>query len=216
MLIELDPVDRITADAVGEAGSRTFYLQARKDAQLVTLVVEKQQLQLLAASVVEILSRVGKETGQGPPEEQMGLDAPLDPEWRAGRLSIGYQEERDLLMLEAEELLPEEEEEAGAEEEAGGLGGLAEFGAELGVAEAEGSEDLEALEELEDLETEGGEERDVGRVRFWATREQMLSLARHGAAVSARGRPRCQFCNQPMDPEGHVCAAMNGHGTLDT
>src|SRR5438034_11427868 len=111
MLIELDPVDRITADAVGEAGARTFYLQARKDAQLVTLLVEKQQVQLLAASVVEILSRVGKETGQGPPEEQMGLDEPLDPEWRAGRLSIGYQEERDLLMLEADELLPEDEDD---------------------------------------------------------------------------------------------------------
>src|SRR5437016_14376542 len=118
MLIELDPVDRITAGAVGEAGSRTFYLQARKEEQLVTLLVEKQQVQLLAASVVEILARVGKETGQGPPEESMGLDEPLLPEWRAGRLSIGYQEERDLLMLEAEELLPEDEgEEAEAESE---------------------------------------------------------------------------------------------------
>src|SRR6266508_4331303 len=118
MLIELDPVDRITADAVGEAGSRTFYLQARKDAQLVTLLVEKQQVQLLAASVVEILSRVGKETGQGPPEEAMGLEEPIVPEWRAGRLSIGYQEERDLLMLEADELLPEDEvAEEGVEEE---------------------------------------------------------------------------------------------------
>ena len=208
MLIELDPVDRITTDAVGEAGSRTFYLQARKDAQLVTLVVEKQQVQLLAASVLEILSRIGKETGQGPPEEQMGLDEPLDPEWRAGRLSIGYQEERDLLMLEAEELLPEDEEEAGAAGESGELGGLAEFGAELGVAEVEESEELE---ELEDLETDGGEERDVGRVRFWATREQMLSLARHGAVVCAAGRPRCPLCGNPIDPEGHRCPALNGH-----
>ncbi len=211
MLIELDPVDRITADAVGEAGSRTFYLQARKDAQLVTLVVEKQQVQLLAASVVEILSRVGKETGQGPPEELMGLDQPLEPEWRAGRLSIGYQEERDLLMLEAEELLPEDEEEAGAEEEAGGLGGLAEFGVELGAAEVEESEELEGPEELEDLETDGADERGVGRVRFWATREQMLSLARHGALVCAAGRPRCPLCGNPIDAEGHRCPALNGH-----
>src|SRR5712691_8147712 len=213
MLIELDPVDRITAGAVGEAGSRTFYLQARKDAQLVTLLVEKQQVQLLAASVVEILSRIGKETGQGPPEEQMGLDEPLDPEWRAGRLSIGYQEERDLLMLEAEELLPEDEEEAGAADESEGLGGLAEFGPELGVAEVEESESeaLEGLEGLEDLETDGGEERDAGRVRFWATREQMLSLARHGALVCEAGRPRCPLCANPIDPEGHRCPALNGH-----
>src|SRR3989442_6553908 len=115
MLIELDPVDRITADAVGEAGARTFYLQARKDDQLITLLLEKQQVQLLAASVVEILSRVGKETGQGPPEEQMGLEDPIVPEWRAGRLSIGYDEERDLLLLDAEEVLDDDREHQDAE-----------------------------------------------------------------------------------------------------
>src|ERR671931_194768 len=111
MLIELDPVERITAGAVGPPGERVFYLQGRKGDQLVSLLVEKQQVQLLAASVVEILARVGKETGQGPPEEEMALEDPLLPEWRAGRLSIGYQEERDLLVLEAEELVPEEEQE---------------------------------------------------------------------------------------------------------
>ena len=211
MLIELDPVDRITAGAVGEAGSRTFYLQARKEEQLVTLLVEKQQVQLLAASVVEILSRVGKETGQGPPEEQMALDEPLDPEWRAGRLSIGYQEERDLLVLEAEEVLPEDEAEAESPGEPAGLGELAEFGAELAVPELEESEELEALEGLEGPDEEDGEERDVGRVRFWATREQMLSLARHGAAVCAAGRPRCPLCGNAIDPEGHRCPALNGH-----
>src|SRR5438105_15882847 len=111
MLIELDPVDRITAGAVGEAGSRTFYLQARKGEQLVTLLVEKQQVQLLAASVLEILSRVGKETGEGPAEEAMALDEPVLAEWRVGRLSIGYHEDRDLVLLEAEELPPESDDE---------------------------------------------------------------------------------------------------------
>ena len=48
MVIELDPVDRITADAVGEPGERSFYLQARKGPMLITLLVEKQQVQLLA------------------------------------------------------------------------------------------------------------------------------------------------------------------------
>jgi uncharacterized repeat protein (TIGR03847 family) len=220
MLIELDPVDRITADAVGAAGSRTFYLQARKDDRLVTLLVEKQQVQLLAASVVEILSRVGKETGQGPREEHMGLDQPLDPEWRAGRLSIGYHEERDLLVLEAEELLPEQEaEEAGEDtpEQAAPRGGLEAFGPELEVAateEAEEGEEAvedEPLEEFRGLEAAEAEESDLGRVRFWATREQMLSLARHGALVCAAGRPRCPLCGNPIDPEGHRCPALDGH-----
>jgi uncharacterized repeat protein (TIGR03847 family) len=153
----------------------------------VTILVEKQQVQLLAASVVEILARVGKETGQGPPEEAMALEEPILPEWRAGRLSIGYQDERDLVVLEAEELIPESE-----------------------------SEDEEEVEEIEQVEASEAipaepEEREPERVRFWATREQMLSLARHGAAVCAQGRPQCPLCGNPLDPEGHICPALNGH-----
>ena len=49
------------------------------------------------------------------------------------------------------------------------------------------------------------------RVRLWATREQMLALARHGAAVAERGRPKCRYCGNPIDPQGHMCPAMNGH-----
>ncbi|MDP8956408.1 MAG: DUF3090 domain-containing protein, partial [Actinomycetota bacterium] len=78
--MELDPVDRLTTDAIGPPGSRTFYIQARKDDRLITLLVEKQQVQLLSASVVEILSRIGKETGQGPAEEAMQLEEPIAPE----------------------------------------------------------------------------------------------------------------------------------------
>jgi uncharacterized repeat protein (TIGR03847 family) len=163
--VDLEPVDRITTDAVGEPGQRAFYLQARKGPDLVTILLEKQQVQLLSSSILEILARVGKETAQGPPEEEMELEEPVEPLWRAGRLSIGYLEERDLLLLEVEEA------------------------------------------------TEEDEEREGERVRLWATPEQMLSLSRHGALVCARGRPPCQFCGNPKDPEGHVCPAMNGHGS---
>ena len=93
--MDLEPVDRITTDAVGEPGQRIFYLQARKGPDLVTILVEKQQVELLSSSILEILARVGKETAQGPPEEEMELEEPVEPLWRAGRLSIGYLEERD-------------------------------------------------------------------------------------------------------------------------
>src|SRR6266540_2728232 len=221
MLIELDPVERITTGAVGPAGQRVFYLQGRKGDQLVTLLVEKQQVQLLAASVVEILARVGKETGQGPSEEEMGLDEPLVAEWRAGRLSIGYHEERDLLMLEAEELLDEDEEAEASDAEGVGEEGAGEVDEETDVSdeeEGEGEEDeelevlvddMDPITQLEELETVAA--REPARIRFWATREQMLSLARHGALVCAAGRPLCPLCRNPIDPEGHQCPALNGH-----
>jgi uncharacterized repeat protein (TIGR03847 family) len=248
VLIELDPVDRITADAVGEPGSRAFYIQARQDSRVITVLVEKQQVQLLAASVVEILSRVGKETGQGPDEEHMQLEEPVIPEWRAGRLSIGYHEERDLLMLEAEELMPEDEDDEDGEVTGEGLEGfpLSELAPAIAFTEVPGEEEggngaggedeealagdeleesdpdeehaaaveelalLDAVEDIADLEALA-QGRDPGRIRLWATREQMLSLARHGAAVCAAGRPRCQLCGNPLEPVGHVCPALNGH-----
>jgi uncharacterized repeat protein (TIGR03847 family) len=215
VLTELDPVDRITAGAVGEPGSRTFYLQARKDDEVVTILVEKQQVQLLAASVVEILARVGKETGQGPPEEEMELDEPLMPEWRAGRLSIGYQEDRDLLMLEAEELVPGEE-DGDADDEPDQPGGLAVFGPELTLGEGEEEAAFAETEEVEEAEDPFEPHPDARRVRFWASREQMLSLARHGTMVCAAGRPLCPLCRNPMDPEGHRCPALNGHQDVGT
>ncbi len=109
--MEIGPVDRITAGAVGEPGQRTFYLQARAGAELVTVTVEKQQVELLAASILDILERVGQETEEGPPEAEMELEEPFEPAWRVGRLSIGYVAERDQLMLELEELVPELEDE---------------------------------------------------------------------------------------------------------
>ena len=213
--MDLDPVDRVTAGAVGPPGQRTFYLQARKGADVATGTVEKQQIQLLSASILEILARVGKETGEGPGEEEMELEEPVEPMWRAGRLSIGYLEDRDMILLEVHELVAEdEEEEDEAESEE----------SDLEEQEAE-QEQLEALEALESLETpeaveaieamEALDEPQGERVRMFATREQMLSLSRHGAVVASKGRPTCQFCGNPIDPEGHVCPAMNGHGRLD-
>ena len=191
MLIELDPVDHLTAGAVGEPGARTFFLQGRQGTRLVTLLIEKEQVQLLAASVVEILSRVGAD----PPEEtelgDMNLEPPLEPEWRAGRLAIRYDEGRDLLSLDVEERV-----------------------ADSGDEDEDQDEDDEADEGVlvPPPGLEGEEE--PGRVRFWATREQMLALARQGAAVCAAGRPTCPFCLNPIDPEGYTCPAMNGHREL--
>jgi uncharacterized repeat protein (TIGR03847 family) len=176
--MDLEHVDRITADAIGEPGSRTFYLQMRSGTEVATFVLEKEQLRLLTTSIEELLGQIERATDVLP-EGDDGLEQPVVPLWRVGRLSLGYHEDLDLVLLEVEELVPEEEEE---EEES--------------AAEA--------------VVEPGPEPR---RVRVWATREQMLALSRHGAAVVAAGRPLCQFCGNPLDPAGHACPAMNGHGS---
>jgi uncharacterized repeat protein (TIGR03847 family) len=172
--MDLGIVDRITADAIGEPGMRTFYIQARAGEQLVTVLVEKEQVELLSRSVLELASDVVPDDVDEGDEGALALEDPVDPRWRAGRLSIGFDDEQDRFLLEIDEYVPEAEDE----------------------------DDPRSLlaEEPESIS-------------LWASREQMLALARHGNAVVSRGRPRCQFCGNPMDPEGHVCPAMNGHHT---
>jgi uncharacterized repeat protein (TIGR03847 family) len=175
--MDLGTVDRITADAVGEPGMRTFYLQARAGAEVVTVIVEKEQVELLARSVLELLADNPRETAIADiDDEEQTLEDPVDPRFRAGRLSIGFDDTEDRFLLEIDEFVPELEEDDPRS---------------LLVGEPE-------------------------TVTLWASREQMLALARHGEAVVARGRPRCQFCGNPIDPEGHVCPATNGHRTPRT
>ena len=174
--MDLGLADRITADAVGEPGSRTFYLQARNATEVITLIVEKEQVRLLAASVLDLLATIGLETGGGSDEDTMELEQPFEPRWRAGRLSIGYEEDSDRFLLEIEEFQPELEED----------------------------DPLLLLQGQPEL------------LRLWATREQMFALSRHAATVVDRGRPTCQFCGNPLDPEGHSCPAMNGHSKRAT
>jgi uncharacterized repeat protein (TIGR03847 family) len=175
--MDLGTVDRITADAVGEPGMRTFYLQARAGAEVVTVIVEKEQVELLARSVLELLADNPRETAIADvDDDEQTLEDPVDPRFRAGRLSIGFDDTEDRFLLEIDEFVPELEEDDPRS---------------LLVGEPE-------------------------TVTLWASREQMLALARHGEAVVARGRPRCQFCGNPIDPEGHVCPATNGHRTPRT
>jgi uncharacterized repeat protein (TIGR03847 family) len=51
--------------------------------------------------------------------------------------------------------------------------------------------------------------------RFVLRRDQVRAFVLHSEAVVAEGRPLCQLCGLPMDTEGHVCPASNGHRLPD-
>jgi len=58
---------------------------------------------------------------------------------------------------------------------------------------------------------EDADPEQAGVVRLWCSRTQVRSLARWGVELSARGRPLCPQCGQPIEPEGHFCPKKNGH-----
>jgi uncharacterized repeat protein (TIGR03847 family) len=117
---ELDPVDWITAGAVGEPGRRTFYIQARIGHGLVALVVEKGQVRMLAQLAQELLQRLDVTvTPDDLDTSAQQLLEPVVPSWRAGTLSLGMDAEGTRFLLEAEELVIADEEDEEAEEPGG-------------------------------------------------------------------------------------------------
>ena len=112
--IELDPVDALGAGAVGVPGDRAFYLQARAaDAQL-TVLVEKEQVALLATEAVAFLDRIADDYPEDPlplPPTAAELREPTVPLFRARLIGLGFDPERQLVLIELRERTTEDEEE---------------------------------------------------------------------------------------------------------
>jgi uncharacterized repeat protein (TIGR03847 family) len=112
---EMDPVDRITAGAIGAAGHRTFFIQAERGLDRVDLLCEKQQVQALTEAVDELVANLEEEFGLARhthlaiDEAKMLLKEPVDPLFRVGAMGLGYDANRDRILLVAQELLPEDE-----------------------------------------------------------------------------------------------------------
>ena len=114
---DLDPVTRLTADAVGTPGQRTFYLQAASGADQVTLLVEKEQVRRLAESLESWLPELAADRPEDPEEARVAeageltLSEPLEPDFRVGQLQLSYDPERDRVVVVATELLAGDEPE---------------------------------------------------------------------------------------------------------
>ena len=63
--------------------------------------------------------------------------------------------------------------------------------------------------EAHDVEGAPGAAADL---RVWPTPDQMEALAEEAFAVCSAGRPLCPLCGGPIDPTGHFCVRLNGHG----
>ena len=66
-LVEMNPADHISAGCVGEVGNRTFFIQARKGSDFLTLLCEKFQLQQLASGIREFTDELQRNDPDLPP-----------------------------------------------------------------------------------------------------------------------------------------------------
>lgn len=106
-LTEFGPVQHLSADAVGQPGQRRFRLRAISQAGAYAFVwMEKEQLSAIGEAIETTLEHAGSEvtpSGPGEVEPVFPLQANLDLDVRAGRLSLGLNEEtRRIVVVGAE------------------------------------------------------------------------------------------------------------------
>ena len=177
-----DPPERFVAGTVGEPGQRTFFLQARGSGRLVSVALEKQQVDLLAERIGAMLDDLLQtQTGSFDeefvpalvPEDSVDhapLDTPIEEEFRAGTMTLAWDDDAQRVIVEV-------------------------FAIE---------EDVSGPEDLVDPETD----REVMVVVLPPTIAR--AFCERARAVVSAGRPTCDFCGNPLDPDGHLCPRMNG------
>ncbi|MEP7291755.1 MAG: DUF3090 family protein [Chloroflexota bacterium] len=107
--IDLNPVDFITVGTVGPKGQRVFHLQAGKDDLIVSLIIEKEQAWALSEAIRELAEdldqRYPTPEGTDLTSFNMELRDPIEPMFRVAQMGLGYDEDRSMVVLVAQELV---------------------------------------------------------------------------------------------------------------
>ena len=115
--IEFHVVNRITIGTVGEPGSRVFMLQASDAIDTVTLKMEKEQARALAETGQKMLENLAEEKpstytqAEYPSQADLHLEEPKELLFAIGQMGLGYDNDRDRIVLAAQEAVAAEEEE---------------------------------------------------------------------------------------------------------
>lgn len=185
-----DPPERLVVGTVGQPGERTFFLQARQGNRITSVALEKQQVEILAERVDELLDEVLKVQQSAtipaltPAElvDSEPLDQPIEEEFRAGTITLSWDASDERVVIEV-----------------------------FPVVEVETPvEPIETDEEqLLDLPLAEPEPEEIFVVRLPGAMAR--AFATRAGSVVAAGREQCQFCGGPIDPAGHLCPRANGY-----
>ena len=184
-IYNFDPPDRFVCGTVGRPGDRTFFLQASRGTQLVSVVIEKAQVAVLAERLAMLLAGL-RERGVefreadapgAPAADGAPLDEPLIEAFRVGTLTLAWDPQHERIVIEAREMRTP-----------------------LGEPEPDDED------ELPDDEPTGP---DLVRVHLGPTAAH--AFVTRAVAVMQAGRPPCPMCGAPLDPSGHFCPRRNGY-----
>ncbi|MDQ3870213.1 MAG: DUF3090 family protein [Chloroflexota bacterium] len=111
-----DPPDQFVAGAVGQPGDRTFYLQARKREIVISVALEKTQVAALAERLLALAREVRRRGVEGLPAssggaQPRGLEEPIRELFRVGTMTLGWDGDDQVVVVEARAQQPDGDEE---------------------------------------------------------------------------------------------------------
>jgi uncharacterized repeat protein (TIGR03847 family) len=96
---------RFVAGTVGTPGERTFYLQATDGTRTISVVLEKQQVAVLADRLEQLLDEIVSRTGTALPAaaaDNEALEQPVDEEFRVSAMGLAWDGDAGLIIIEAQ------------------------------------------------------------------------------------------------------------------
>mgnify|MGYP000650338511 CR=1 FL=1 len=101
--------ERFTVGTVGQPGERTFFIQARDRTRLISISLEKTQVQALSERLLYMV----REIKQSDPTVTMTklqrddapLDTPIEEEFRVGVIGLAFDAQRQLIQVDLQALL---------------------------------------------------------------------------------------------------------------
>ena len=122
---------RCVAGTIGEPGERAFFIQAASENRVISVAVEKAQVQAVANRLELMIAEVRKANPlvliETLPVDDGPLITPVDEEFHVGAISLAWNDETQLIAVELYELDDDEDE---------GEGSVLEINISLGMAAA--------------------------------------------------------------------------------
>ena len=114
-ILLFDPVERFVAGTVGQPGERTFFIQARTGSKLISVSLEKTQVQALS----ERLTYMIREIKQSDPtiiiqkltRDDEPLETPIEEDFRVGVIGLAFESSRELIQIDLQAVAEGDEEE---------------------------------------------------------------------------------------------------------
>ena len=191
--------DRFVAGTVGEPGQRTFFLQAREGNRVTSVALEKQQVAVLAERVDSLLDEALRRSGGDPTipavapagvGDQEPLDLPIVEEFRVGTITLSWDSDDSRIVIEFFPVTDETVVMQAYDDD-----------------DDSGSPGPGPVDEGDEVEVEV-EASEVLIVRLEPAYAR--AFVRRAQSVVSAGRAPCQFCGNPIDPDGHLCPRANG------